>query len=195
MSVTLYFAEEIPLEPKDDAQGMSDSAPLLNGSRDDGCASHEPSDGRIPNGHADGNNVPANSNADDSRDTNSNANSDNSEAFNDGPGAVLVNILTSMRHLPGGMHSVLIVMALTWVCRQITYMHTSYSQKLPFPFILETDRVTFTICLICSCHGFLFSFLIRTGWGVKCTMGIQMETQVKRKLMTMVSEKVHLVCY
>jgi len=36
--------------------------------------------------------------------------------FKDGLGAVLVNILTSMRHLPPGMHSVLVVMALTWVC-------------------------------------------------------------------------------
>ncbi|KAK3155719.1 hypothetical protein QOZ80_2BG0206710 [Eleusine coracana subsp. coracana] len=115
MSVTLYFAEEIPLEPKDDAQGVPDSAPLLNGSRDDGCASHEPSDGRLPNGHADGNNVSANSDAEDLRNTNSNSNRDNGEVFNDGPGAVLVNILTSMRHLPLGMHSVLIVMALTWL--------------------------------------------------------------------------------
>ncbi|KAL4573393.1 hypothetical protein LXL04_020196 [Taraxacum kok-saghyz] len=31
------------------------------------------------------------------------------------PGAVLVNLLTSLRHLPVGMHSVLIVMALTWL--------------------------------------------------------------------------------
>ncbi|KAF0934577.1 hypothetical protein E2562_025666 [Oryza meyeriana var. granulata] len=109
MSVTLYFAEEIPLEPKD-AQRLSDSAPLLNGSRDDGSASNEPSNGELPNGHTDGSNVPANSNAEDS-----NSNRENVEVFNDGPGAVLVNILTSMRHLPPGMYSVLLVMALTWL--------------------------------------------------------------------------------
>ena len=38
--------------------------------------------------------------------------SDQNENFSDGPGAVLVNLLTSLRHLPPGMHSVLVVMAL-----------------------------------------------------------------------------------
>ncbi|KAG8073002.1 hypothetical protein GUJ93_ZPchr0006g43710 [Zizania palustris] len=109
MFITLYFAEEIPLEPKD-AQRLSDSAPLLNGSRDDGNASNEPSIGILPNGHTDGSNVSANSNAEES-----NSNRENLEVFNDGPGAVLVNILTSMRHLPPGMYSVLLVMALTWL--------------------------------------------------------------------------------
>ncbi|OEL15414.1 Sucrose transport protein SUT4 [Dichanthelium oligosanthes] len=107
MSVTLYFAEEIPLEPKD-AQGLSDSAPLLNGSRDDGHASDEPNNERLTNGHVDGNNVSANSNSEEFT-------RDSGEVLNDGPGAVLVNILTSMRHLPPGMHSVLLVMALTWL--------------------------------------------------------------------------------
>lgn len=37
------------------------------------------------------------------------------ETYVDGPGSVLVNLLTSLRHLPPAMHSVLIVMALTWV--------------------------------------------------------------------------------
>lgn len=118
MSVTLYFAEEIPLEPKD-AQGLSDSAPLLNGSRDDAHASNEPNNERFPNGHVDGIHVSANNNTEEF--TNANSNTDNGGVFNDGPGAVLVNILTSMRHLPPGMHSVLVVMALTWVCYQITY--------------------------------------------------------------------------
>lgn len=39
----------------------------------------------------------------------------NDDTFSDSPGAVLVNLLTSLRHLPPGMHSVLVVMALTWV--------------------------------------------------------------------------------
>lgn len=109
MAVTLYFAEEIPLEPKD-AQQLSDSAPLLNGSRDHD-ASSEQTNGRLSNGHADSNHVSANSSAD----AGSNSNKDDVEAFNDGPGAVLVKILTSMRHLPPGMYSVLLVMALTWL--------------------------------------------------------------------------------
>ncbi|XP_015689560.2 sucrose transport protein SUT4 isoform X1 [Oryza brachyantha] len=102
MSVTLYFAEEIPLEPTD-AQRLSDSAPLLNGS-------NEPSNGALTNGHTHGSSIPANSNTEDS-----NSNRENVEVFNDGPGAVLVNILTSLRHLPPGMYSVLLVMALTWL--------------------------------------------------------------------------------
>lgn len=40
---------------------------------------------------------------------------DQADSFNDSPAAVLVNLLTSLRHLPPAMHSVLIVMALTWV--------------------------------------------------------------------------------
>ncbi|KAE8779871.1 sucrose transport protein SUT4 [Hordeum vulgare] len=114
MAVTLYFAEEIPLEAND-AQRLSDSAPLLNGSRDDHDASSEQTNGGLSNGHADVNHVSANSSAEDLTDAGSNSNKDNVEAFNDGPGAVLVKILTSMRHLPPGMYSVLLVMALTWL--------------------------------------------------------------------------------
>nr|KAJ0212847.1 hypothetical protein LSAT_V11C400195740 [Lactuca sativa] len=40
---------------------------------------------------------------------------DQVETFNDNLGVLLVNLLTSLRHLPVGIHSVLIVMALTWV--------------------------------------------------------------------------------
>ena len=42
----------------------------------------------------------------------------------DGPGAVLVNLLTSSRHLPPAMYSVLIVMALSWVSASIVTYHT-----------------------------------------------------------------------
>lgn len=112
MSVTLYFAEESPLDPKD-TQGLSDSAPLLNGSRDAAHASNEPNNERFPNGHVGLNNVSANNNTEEF--TNVNSNTENGGVFNDGPGAVLVNILTRMRHLPPGMHSVLLVMALTWL--------------------------------------------------------------------------------
>ncbi|AQK76395.1 sucrose transporter2 [Zea mays] len=112
MSVTLYFAEESPLDPKD-TQGLSDSAPLLNGSRDAAHASNEPNNERFPNGHVGLNNVSANNNTEEF--TNVNSNTEKGGVFNDGPGAVLVNILTRMRHLPPGMHSVLLVMALTWL--------------------------------------------------------------------------------
>lgn len=47
-------------------------------------------------------------------------NDDQEETFIDGPGSVLVNLLTSLRHLPPAMHSVLIVMALTWVSAKET---------------------------------------------------------------------------
>jgi hypothetical protein len=170
MSVTLYFAEESPLDPKD-TQGLSDSAPLLNGSRDAAHASNEPNNERFPNGHVGLNNVSANNNTEEF--TNVNSNTENGGVFNDGPGAVLVNILTRMRHLPPGMHSVLLVMALTWVRYQITYIHAYrlladglfYSRLMIYPcFILP-----------CSCHGFPFSFLTLTGWDAKFTMGIQME--------------------
>lgn len=43
-------------------------------------------------------------------------NTNDEDTFSDSPGAVLVNLLTSLRHLPPAMHSVLVVMALTWVC-------------------------------------------------------------------------------
>nr|KAJ0224322.1 hypothetical protein LSAT_V11C100044540 [Lactuca sativa] len=46
---------------------------------------------------------------------------DQVETFNDNLGAVLVNLLTSLRHLPVGMHSVLIVMALTWVIVMVPF--------------------------------------------------------------------------
>lgn len=50
------------------------------------------------------------------------------ETFIDSPGSVLVNLLTSLRHLPPAMHSVLIVMALTWVSANITlwYLYIGY---------------------------------------------------------------------
>ncbi|KAJ0963964.1 hypothetical protein J5N97_029086 [Dioscorea zingiberensis] len=56
----------------------------------------------------------------------SNAKKDGIEAFSDGPGAVLVKLLTSLRHLPPEMYSVLLVMAFTW------------SSWFPF-FLFDTD--------------------------------------------------------
>lgn len=110
--VTLYFADEVPLV-KNQPQRLSDSAPLL----DDNGLELSKSKSDMP--------VLSNSNGDNinkSTEPNvnrkhaiSNSNDDQNESFGDGPGAVLVNLLTSLRHLPPGMHSVLLVMALTWM--------------------------------------------------------------------------------
>ncbi|XP_068641138.1 sucrose transport protein SUT4-like [Aristolochia californica] len=99
---TLYFAKEVPLVDKQ-ANQSSDSAPLLNG-----LQQHVVEE------------VPEKLETEkmtvqdpvhlDLKDKGS-----ENEALMDGPGAVLVNILTSMRHLPPAMHSVLTVMALTWL--------------------------------------------------------------------------------
>uniref|UniRef100_A0A6N2M627 Sucrose transporter n=1 Tax=Salix viminalis TaxID=40686 RepID=A0A6N2M627_SALVM len=111
--VTLYFADEIPLNVIE-SRHLSDSAPLLN---DPLQNSLELSKSEF---HAPGlDNVSGNSTNNDSE-LSLNSNHANSaggqnETFNDGPGAVLVNLLTSLRHLPPGMHSVLLVMALTWL--------------------------------------------------------------------------------
>ncbi|XP_020113377.1 sucrose transport protein SUT4-like isoform X1 [Ananas comosus] len=115
MLVTLYFAKEVPLEANHSRQ-LSDSSPLLH---NQGTERHESSHSnyeKLTNGrHSESNIESSNSHFDYSEDINSNISRDNSEHFNDGPGAVLVNILTSLRHLPPGMHAVLLVMALTWL--------------------------------------------------------------------------------
>ncbi|KAI3817601.1 hypothetical protein L1987_11397 [Smallanthus sonchifolius] len=96
--VTLYFAKEVPLAPKQH-QRLLDSAPLL----DEAGKSKEITGNTAPTEHT-------------TTTTSVVAEEDvRIETFNDSPGAVLVNLLTSLRHLPPGMHSVLIVMALTWL--------------------------------------------------------------------------------
>lgn len=113
--VTLYFANEVPLSPKQ-YKRLSDSAPLLNSSQNTGfdhsqlkrelqsvnsVASNESGMGRVAD------NSPKNEEQ--------RPDQDQGDSFTDSPGAVLVNLLTSLRHLPPAMHSVLIVMALTWL--------------------------------------------------------------------------------
>ncbi|XP_065861445.1 sucrose transport protein SUC3 [Euphorbia lathyris] len=111
--VTLYFANEVPLNDNQ-RNRSSDSAPLLNDAQQNGLEiSKLKSD--MP--------VLCNSNKDNlngSIEKNVNPKLTNSvevqnDSFGDGTGAVLVNLLTSLRHLPPGMHSVLVVMALTWL--------------------------------------------------------------------------------
>ncbi|KAG4158518.1 hypothetical protein ERO13_D02G124200v2 [Gossypium hirsutum] len=115
--VTVCFAKEVPLPlPADQPTRLSDSAPLLDGSTQKGFqhskskadASIVPNDNRniAENGYE----WVSNSKLANSKDNNS-----QNEVFSDGPGAVLVNLLMSLRHLPPAMHSVLIVMALSWL--------------------------------------------------------------------------------
>lgn len=116
MFVTLYFAKEIPLEPKT-VQNLSDSSPLLEDpgqyQGQSGQDGEKIDDGQIShiNSSMGGKGV-----MEDSLEFEHSNERGKIVAFNDGPAAVLVNILTSLRHLPPGMHSVLLVMALTWVC-------------------------------------------------------------------------------
>ncbi|KAF9673887.1 hypothetical protein SADUNF_Sadunf10G0070600 [Salix dunnii] len=108
--VTLYFADEVPLNAIQ-PRHLSDSAPLLNDTLQN---SLELSKSEFHAPGLDNNSI----NNDSELSLNSkHANSvrGQNENFNDGPGAVLVNLLTSLRHLPPGMHSVLLVMALTWL--------------------------------------------------------------------------------
>ncbi|XP_031493185.1 sucrose transport protein SUT4 isoform X3 [Nymphaea colorata] len=106
--VTLYSAKEIPLHGTASSTSF-DSAPLLNsrhsisndgnGKLDENCLS----EASKWTSTISGNSVPLE------------AKMDEKEAFLDGPGAVLINFLTSLRRLPSTMHPVLIVMALSWL--------------------------------------------------------------------------------
>ncbi|KAJ9554447.1 hypothetical protein OSB04_018492 [Centaurea solstitialis] len=113
--MTLYFAKEVPLAPKQHHR-LSDSAPLLDDSPQAGPDNSESKAltnlvdqkaGKPAEGSFNMNTSTTNMNTE--------VEEDQVESFNNSPGAVLVNLLTSLRHLPVGMHSVLIVMALTWL--------------------------------------------------------------------------------
>ncbi|KAI3983516.1 hypothetical protein MKX01_038936 [Papaver californicum] len=105
--ITLYFAKEVPLEKP---AYVSDSAPLLD-------SSQQFVNGNLnSNSHASGMNTVVGWSKDESPKLPDIKNEDDRiETFTDSPGAVLVNLLTSMRHLPPAMNSVLLVMALTWL--------------------------------------------------------------------------------
>ncbi|XP_074302387.1 sucrose transport protein SUC3-like isoform X1 [Silene latifolia] len=109
-SVTLYFAKEIPLEASV-PQRLSDSAPLLDDpqrfsmdlsksmGKESTSLSYSENVRRVENHLG----------SEESR------NEDHMDVdLNDGPGSFMVKLLTSLRHLPSAMHSVLIVTALTW---------------------------------------------------------------------------------
>ncbi|KAF5730737.1 sucrose transport protein SUC3 isoform X1 [Tripterygium wilfordii] len=113
--VTIYFAEEVPLTLKQPNR-LLDSAPLLDGPKQNGLElSTLKQDGQVV-ANMNGNNIDDGDEQDvNSKQINPKTEPSKNEGFNDGPGAVLVNLLTSLRHLPPAMHSVLIVMALTWL--------------------------------------------------------------------------------
>lgn len=114
--VTLYFAKEVPLTSPEQPNRLSDSAPLLVEPAQDGIElsklKHETlvvakSNMNIAENGYEQDNTP--------KHLNPKAEDDEKEIYSDGPGAVLVNLLTSLRHLPPAMHSVLIVSALSWL--------------------------------------------------------------------------------
>ncbi|ERM94399.1 hypothetical protein AMTR_s00010p00253720 [Amborella trichopoda] len=97
--VTLYCAREVPL----------DSATLLDGTND-----HAQGDLNMESDKSVGNLASGDAKTD--VDTLGDKKKEDEKGIhNDGPGAVLVNLLTGIRHLPPAMHSVLLVMALSWL--------------------------------------------------------------------------------
>ncbi|PQM33844.1 sucrose transport protein SUC3 isoform X1 [Prunus yedoensis var. nudiflora] len=113
--VTIYFADEVPLTTHEPNR-LSDAAPLLEDPQQNGLdlSKLKPDKQVIDNANQ------SRTVNDYERDIHvkeaiSKFDEDKNGGFNDGPGAVLVNLLTSLRHLPPAMHSVLIVMALTWL--------------------------------------------------------------------------------
>ncbi|GAA0173324.1 hypothetical protein Leryth_002241 [Lithospermum erythrorhizon] len=114
-SVTLYFAEEVPLTPNQSSH-LSDSAPLLDSPDKISFDLSE-----LKNGTQITDNANGNKSEDDFqvskhiRNEDGKTEEDQIQTFSNSPAAVLVNLLTSLRHLPPAMHSVLIVMALTWL--------------------------------------------------------------------------------
>ncbi|KAK7317537.1 hypothetical protein RJT34_01864 [Clitoria ternatea] len=115
--VTLYFADEVPLTSTTASQhhNLSDSAPLLNEQQQNGgefSKSKPSSVMKEPNGRSNEDHIEKDAEL---KHENFKAGEDHTVNLMDGPGAVFVNLLTSLRHLPPAMHSVLVVMALTWL--------------------------------------------------------------------------------
>lgn len=146
--VTLYFADEVPLITASKHHQLSDSAPLLDEQNGIEFPKQKPlsvineSNGKLSEDRSE--------EVVNLKHESFNAGEDHNENLMDGPGAVLVNLLTSLRHLPPAMHSVLVVMALTWVG---TRYFITYVQK-----IILTSRLfsVFTLLvnlLVLSCAG------------------------------------------
>ncbi|OWM89568.1 hypothetical protein CDL15_Pgr024316 [Punica granatum] len=112
--VTIYFAEEVPLSLSQHHH-LSDVAPLLDDSQQDGLELSKVKQDFKDVNHGNGINAEAVQERDLVQNHHPNQSNDHNEILGDGPGAIMVKVLTSLRHLPPAMHSVLIVMALTWV--------------------------------------------------------------------------------
>lgn len=114
--MTLRYAKEVPLAPKESLH-LSDSSPLLDVPEKRAFKSSNQqtntniTEDAFKHDQLNGSEVQMNS-KNDERISNEEVQID---SITDSPGAVLVNLLTSMRHLPPDMHGVLIVMALTWM--------------------------------------------------------------------------------
>lgn len=113
--MTLYFAKEVPLSLNQHHR-LSDVAPLLDDSHQDGLELSKVKQDSEDVCHANGISVEVVHERQMTQNHHHDlTNDDHNEILGDGPGAVIVKLLTSLRHLPPAMHSVLIVMALTWV--------------------------------------------------------------------------------
>ncbi|XP_057815410.2 sucrose transport protein SUT4 isoform X2 [Cryptomeria japonica] len=112
-AITLCFAQEIPLAASL-PQKTSDSAPLLplqvDEFRDTGITNP-----KLDGIHVEGNGKESPLANNDAMVQSPKMEEDEHEEFKDGSGGVLVNILTSMRHLPPAMRPVLLVMAFSWL--------------------------------------------------------------------------------
>ncbi|XP_022999310.1 sucrose transport protein SUC3-like [Cucurbita maxima] len=109
--VTIYFADEVPLTAVDQPPRLSDSAPLLNGNEQNCPDILKPelnslNGSNVEYGYQENMNL---------KDSKSKIEENHSEGYYDGPATVVVKLLTSLRHLPPAMHSVLLVMALSWL--------------------------------------------------------------------------------
>lgn len=114
-AVTIYFAEEVPLVAKPQHH-ISDSAPLLNGAQRPSVGLSDMHSEKPIDDHVNGISLQVgNEGTAETSMHQSLKPEEQNQVYHDGPGAVLVNLLTSLRHLPPGMHSVLLVMALCWV--------------------------------------------------------------------------------
>lgn len=133
--MTLYFAKEVPLTVNQ-FHRLSDSAPLLDDTHQNGfdLSNSKPDMPIVDN--AKGNNNAAEKDVNLTQ-VNSKVEDHQNETFSDGPGAVLVNLLTSLRHLQPAMHSVLIVMALSWVSASVVISTFPF---LCFPFNLVVSQ-------------------------------------------------------
>lgn len=104
--VTVFFARETPLMPK--SIQLGDAVPLLSMQSEKSIEMQSISVSKEVNHPTDGE---MNGEADFS----SGVELEDAESTGTGPGAILVNLLTSVRQLPSEMKSVLVVMALCWL--------------------------------------------------------------------------------